>query len=127
MYLSDGKKVQRLKGLKSFSTEQTGLSADGSKLIIVEREMNDVNWTVYDLASKKSEKHKLDIPLVTDEFGLDEFIELKDGLIYMANRTGSGVINIRVIDALSERVIYEGNIKDKLKRTETTLNELVLN
>lgn len=127
LYLSDGKKVQRLKGLKSFSTEQTGLSADGSKLIMIEREMNDFNWTVYDLASKKSEKHKLDIPLVTDEFGLDEFTELKDGMIYTANRTGSGVINIRVIDALSERVIYEGNIKDKLKRTETTLNELVLN
>ena len=127
LYSSNGTKSQRLKGLKSFSSGQAELSADGSKLIIVEREMNDFNWTVYDLASKKSEKHKLDIPLVTDEFGLDEFTELKDGLIYTANRTGSGVINIRVIDALSERVIYEGNIKDKLKRTETTLNELVFN
>ncbi|MCT4779959.1 MULTISPECIES: hypothetical protein [Exiguobacterium] len=126
LYLSDGEKIQRLKGLKSFSTEQTGLSADGTKLIVVEREMKDFNWTVYDLASKKSEKHKLDIPLVIDEFGLDEFTELKDGLIYTANRTGNGVINVLVIDPISKRVLYEGNIKDKLKRKETSLNSLIL-
>ena len=58
----------------------------------------------------------MDIPLVTDEFGLGEYTELKDGLIYTANRLDDGVFNVLVIDPISDRVLYEGNIKDKLKR-----------
>ncbi|RDB34452.1 hypothetical protein [Exiguobacterium sp. RIT594] len=127
LYLSDGKKSQRLTGLKSFGNEETKLSTDGTKLIMLEREPKKLNWTIYDLASKKSIKHKISIPSVTDESGSGEYTELKDDLIYTANRTGDGVFNVLVIDALSERVIYEGNIKDKLKRTETTLNSLVYN
>ena len=54
--------------------------------------MNDFNWIVYDLKTKQSKKHTMDIPLVTDEFGLGEFTELKDGLIYTANRLDNGVL-----------------------------------
>ncbi|WP_393965280.1 hypothetical protein [Exiguobacterium sp. S22-S28] len=127
LYLSDGKKSQRLKGFKSFGNGETELSTDGTKLIMLEREPQKLNWTVYDLASKKSTKHKISIPLIKDESGLGEYTELKDDLIYTANRTGKGVFNVLVINALSERVMYEGNIKDKLKRTEPTLNSLVFN
>ncbi|QNR20801.1 hypothetical protein HNY42_07580 [Exiguobacterium sp. Helios] len=126
LYMSNGKTTKRLKGLKSFSNGQTELSADGSKLIVLEREMNDFNWTVYDIKTKQVEKHSMDIPLVTDEFGLGEYTTLKDGLIYTANRLNDGIYNVRVIDPLSDRILYEGNIKDKLKREETSLNGLVL-
>lgn len=126
LYLSDGKKTQRLKGLKSFSSGQSELSTDGTKLILLEREMNDFNWTLYDLKTKQSEKHSMEIPLVEDDFGLGEFTEMKDGLIYTANRLDNGVYNVRVIDPVSDRILYEGNIKDKLKRKETSLNGLVL-
>ncbi|WP_214721273.1 hypothetical protein [Exiguobacterium sp. s192] len=127
VYVSDGKTSQLLKGLKSVGANQTELSADGTKLILLEREPEDLIWAVYDLASKKSTKYKIGIPLVLDESGLGEYTELKDGLIYTANRTGDGVVNVLVVDAISNRVLYEGNIKDKLKRVETILNELVLN
>ena len=126
LFVSNGKTTQRVKGLKSFNTNQTELSADGSKLIVLEREMNDFNWTVYDIKTKQIKKHSIDIPLVTDDFGLGEFTELKDGLIYTANRLENGVYNVRVIDPVSDRILYEGNIKDKLKREESSLNGLVL-
>jgi len=126
LYVSNGKITHRIKGLKSFSNGETELSADGSKLISFEREMGDFNWTVYDIKTKQVEKHSIDIPLVTDDFGLGEFTELKDGLIYTANRLENGVYNVRVIDPVSDRILYEGNIKDKLKREESSLNGLVL-
>ena len=126
-YWSNGKTAQPLKGLKSISINQTELSADGTKLIMLEGDSDQSSWVIYDLASKRSTKYKLDVPLVTDESGLGSFTELKDGLIYTANRTGDGVINVLVVDAVSNRVLYEGNIKDKLKRKETSLNSLVLN
>jgi len=127
LYVSNGKTTQRIKGLKSFGNGETELSADGSKLIAFEREMGDFNWTVYDIKTKQVEKHSMDIPLVTDEFGLGEYTTLKDGLIYTANRLDDGIYNVRLIDPVLDRTLYEGNIKDKLKRAETTLNELVLN
>lgn len=126
-YWSDGKTAQSLKALNSISANQTELSKDGTKLIMLEGDSDQSSWIVYDLASKKSEKHSMDIPLVTDKFGLGSYTELKDDLIYTANRIDDGVINIRIVDAVSERVLYEGNIKDKLKRKETSLNSLILN
>jgi len=126
LYMSNGKTTKRLKGLKSFSNGQTELSADGSKLIVFEREMNDFNWTVYDIKTKQVEKHSMDIPLVTDEFGLGEYTTLKDGLIYTANRLDDGIYNVRVIDPITDGILYEGNIKDKLKREESSLNGLIL-
>lgn len=126
LYVSNGKTTQRIKGLKSFSNGETELSANGSKLIAFEREMGDFNWTVYDLKTKQVEKHSMDIPLVTDEFGLGEYTTLNDGLIYTANRLDNGIYNVRVIDPVANRLLYEGNIKDKLKRKETSLNGLVL-
>lgn len=126
LYISNGKTTQRIKGLKSFSNGETELSADGSKMITFEREMNDFNWTVYDIKTKQIKKHSMDIPLVTDKFGLGEYTTLNDGLIYTANRLDNGIYNVRVIDPVSDRILYEGNIKDKLKRKETSLNGLVL-
>ncbi|MDW2885933.1 hypothetical protein [Exiguobacterium artemiae] len=126
-YWSDGKTVQPLKALNSISANQTELSKDGTKLIVLEGDSDQSSWIIYDWASKKSEKHSMDIPLVTDKFGLGSYTELKDDLIYTANRIDDGVINIRIVDAVSERVLYEGNIKDKLKRKETSLNSLILN
>lgn len=126
LFVSNGKTTQRVKGLKSFNTNQTELSADGSKLIVLEREMKDFNWTVYDIKTKQIKKHSMDMPLVTDDFGLGEFTELKDGLIYTANRLDDGIYNVRVIDPITDRILYEGNIKDKLKREESSLNGLIL-
>ncbi|MDI3234270.1 hypothetical protein QK289_04555 [Exiguobacterium antarcticum] len=126
-YLKDGKNVQSLKELDSININQTELSTDGTKLIMLENDSDQSSWIVFDLASKKLEQHKMAAPKLNEaDSGLSRFIELKNGLIYTANRTDDGVINVLVIDPISKRVLYEGNIKDKLKRKETSLNSLIL-
>ncbi|MGX8176927.1 hypothetical protein ACWS7L_05505 [Exiguobacterium artemiae] len=127
VYLSNGKTVQPLKGLDLSDAFQTKLSIDGTKLIMFKDELKGLRWTVYDLTSKKMKKYSMILPHTKDGDVLNKFIEPKNDMIYMGSQAGDGVINIRVVDALSKRVIYEGNIKDKLKRKETMFNTLILN
>lgn len=127
VYLSNGKTVQPLKGLDLSDAFQTKLSIDGTKLIMLKDELKGLRWTVYDLTSKKMKKYSMILPHTKDGDVLNKFIELQNDMIYMGSQAEDGVINIRVVDALSKRVVYEGNIKDKLKRKETMFNTLVLN
>lgn len=127
-YISDGKTVQSLTALDSIDLYQSELIEDGKKLValIDDADQENFKWIVYDIGSKKLTHQSNDFNKWQGADGSSTYFRLENGVIYTGLNTGIGIFNVQVIDPLSGNVIYEGNIKDRLKRQDIILNGLVV-
>lgn len=127
-YITDGegKQVRSLQELEQVDLNSYEVVDGGSKLVaIIEEDVEKIKWVVFDVTSEKLTRHSASIPNGYESGDVDRIVSLDDKCkIYTAAQTEAGVVNIQAIDALSSDVIYEGNIKDRLKHKDTMITGL---
>ncbi len=119
-FLDDGKSVRSIEELDQ---QQIGYTpyANGRYLIglcLPEGETKRIEWSTFDLETKRLSEHSVSSPLVLKKI---EWLDSTDEMqLYLSSETNAG-FQVSVIDLKHEQLIYQGEIKDANRKKGTNI------